>query len=102
MNAIPTKEQIKLVPKVMLHDHGKIQHHHRCESKVCWDVYRVISMYEYLTASVNWYRVFFHRFVFCSHNGGGVEFCHDYVLVFFISVQVHLLLASGEKKSSFL
>src|SRR4029434_279478 len=34
----------------------------------------------------------------CSHSGGGVEFCHDYGLVFFISVHVHLLLASGEKK----
>src|SRR4029434_817499 len=38
----------------------------------------------------------------CSHSGGGVEFCHDYGLVFFISVHVHLLLASGEKKSPFL
>src|SRR4029434_6120345 len=23
---------------------------------VCWDVYRLISMYEYMPASVNWYR----------------------------------------------
>src|SRR4029434_6087643 len=38
---------------------------------------------------------------FCSHSGGGVEFCHDYGLVFFISVHVHLLLASGEKKEPF-
>src|SRR4029434_3342731 len=38
----------------------------------------------------------------CSHSSGGVEFCHDYGLVFFISVHVHLLLASGEKKSPFL
>ena len=29
---------------------------------VCWDVYRVISMYEYLTASVNWYRGSLYRF----------------------------------------
>src|SRR4029434_3736874 len=38
----------------------------------------------------------------CSHSGGGVEFCHDYGLVFFISVHAHLLLASREKKSPFL
>src|SRR4029434_5255098 len=37
----------------------------------------------------------------CSHSGGGVEFCHDYGLVFFISVHAHLLLASGEKKALF-
>ena len=30
--------------------------------QVCWDVYRVISMYEYLTASVHWYRGFLYRF----------------------------------------
>ena len=43
-------------------NHGKIQHHHRCESKVCWGVYRVISIYESLTASVSWYRGFVYRF----------------------------------------
>src|SRR4029434_3090417 len=32
------------------------------ESKVCWDVYRVISMYKYLMASVSWYRGFLYRF----------------------------------------
>src|SRR4029434_1691342 len=34
----------------------------------------------------------------CSRSGGGVGFCHDYGLVFFISVHDHLLLASGETK----
>src|SRR4029434_2654266 len=41
--------------RIQHHNHGKIQHHHRCESKVCWDVYILISMYEYLMASVSWY-----------------------------------------------
>src|SRR4029434_7403181 len=36
--------------------------HHRCESKVCWGVYRVISMLESLTVSVSWYRGFVYRF----------------------------------------
>src|SRR4029434_4901671 len=31
------------------------------QEAVCWDVNRVISMYEYLTASVNWYRGFLYR-----------------------------------------
>ena len=35
----------------------------------------------------------------CPHSGGGVEVCHDYSLVFFISVHVHL--ASGEKRALF-
>src|SRR4029434_258865 len=48
--------------RIQDHNHGQIQHHHRCESKVCWDVYRVISMYKYLTASVHWYRGFLYRF----------------------------------------
>src|SRR4029434_6670038 len=30
---------------------------------VCWDVYRLISMYEYVTASVNWYRGYRYRLV---------------------------------------
>ena len=30
---------------------------------VCWDVYRLISMYEYMTASVNWYRGYCYRLV---------------------------------------
>ena len=29
---------------------------------VCWDVYRMISMYEYLMACVNWYRGFLYWF----------------------------------------
>src|SRR4029434_9154965 len=37
----------------------------------------------------------------CCDSGGGVDFGHDYGLVFFISVHVHLLLASGEKKEPF-
>src|SRR4029434_1142584 len=32
------------------------------QEAVCWDVYGVISRYEYLTASVNWYRGFLYRF----------------------------------------
>ena len=32
------------------------------QEAVCWDVYRVISMYGYLMASVNWYRGFLYRF----------------------------------------
>ena len=31
-------------------------------SKVCWGVYRVISMYEYMIASVHWYRGFLYRY----------------------------------------
>src|SRR4029434_10634975 len=42
-----------------------------------------------------------HPNTLCSHSGDGVEFCHDYGLVFFISVHVHLLLASGEKRAPF-
>src|SRR4029434_2584500 len=30
---------------------------------VCWDVYTLISMYEYITASVNWYRGYRYRLV---------------------------------------
>src|SRR4029434_5030824 len=37
----------------------------------------------------------------CSHSRGGVELSNDYGLVFFISVHVHLLHASGEKKEPF-
>ena len=48
--------------RIQDHNHGKIQHHHRCESKVCWDVYMVISMYECLTASVHWHRGFLYQF----------------------------------------
>ena len=30
---------------------------------MCWDVYRMISMYEYMTASVNWYSRLLVRFL---------------------------------------
>ena len=33
---------------------------------VCWDVYRMISMYEYMTASVNWYSRLLVRFLLPS------------------------------------
>ena len=32
------------------------------QEAACWDVYRVISMYEYLTASVSWHSGFLYRF----------------------------------------
>ena len=33
------------------------------QEAVCWDFYRTISMYEYMTASVNWYRGYCYRLV---------------------------------------
>src|SRR4029434_5946239 len=32
------------------------------QEAVCWDVYRMISMYENVTASVDWYRGYRYRF----------------------------------------
>ena len=33
------------------------------QEAVCWDVYRMISMYENMTASVDWYRGYRYRLV---------------------------------------
>ena len=61
-------------------------------------------LYHYHTCRFIYIHIYrpIHSLLSCSRRGGGVGFCHDYGLVFFISVHDHLLLASGEKKRLFL